>query len=636
MSSLKKVKNNLIKNIHFFLIVIFALFPLLASSTSLKSKFVIVFTFSFIIFLGILNSKTSLQRIEELVLFFIFTIFVFFNFYDFWRTRNFLLYILAYVLFAQLVNRVNIESTNKFMSKLFFISLLLNLSSFNKPLVFKTSFRQHQNAISARFMADNSISIFNPLPHIGLETLNPYEFPILQIFSSILQKIGFEETYTLRPVSWMIFLIFLFVFYKFLNENFNQNVSNSIILLVFFHPLIFYNSNSYMIEFIPHIFGLASLIFYKKNQNLSYIFLSISIVSKITTGFIYLIIFTISFLIKKSKFKVKNLINLKIIFFVIVPNTIWLLISDYIKSKNEFTLSYTSKELRGWNFGSIEQRANLDSYIRILNDINLNFFGLDSLNILAVVFLIFLLIKGNIYSITLLTPFIFLNLYLVHEYYYIAIIPFLGLVFVTRIYQIKSIDEIKIYQIITFLIIFLSVSFYNTDGKFEHDLNKYVSNKKMSNLELVLNQNYQNSDYIFTNSKVLDWNPSLFYLTDKKGLMWTNNSEKFVTSIDYLENNKIEVMIFEQGFEDMNQINQFLRYRNKEFGTTKFKLEVVTEFSGSENINFVIISDYKETEKYDKVYDFVTKKFSDNLNLNLSENQFDFLNTFIQNWEIDF
>ena len=201
------------------------------------------------------------------------------------------------------------------MSKLFFISLLLNLSSFNKPLVFKTSFRQHQNAISARFMADNSISIFNPLPHIGLETLNPYEFPILQIFSSILQKIGFEETYTLRPVSWMIFLIFLFVFYKFLNENFNQNLSNSIILLVFFHPLIFYNSNSYMIEFIPHIFGLASLIFYKKNQNLSYIFLSISIVSKITTGFIYLLIFTISFLIKKSKFKVKNLINLKKLFF---------------------------------------------------------------------------------------------------------------------------------------------------------------------------------------------------------------------------------------------------------------------------------------------------------------------------------
>ena len=52
MSSLKKVKNNLIKNIHFFLIVIFALFPLLTSSTSLKSKFVIVFTFSFIIFFG--------------------------------------------------------------------------------------------------------------------------------------------------------------------------------------------------------------------------------------------------------------------------------------------------------------------------------------------------------------------------------------------------------------------------------------------------------------------------------------------------------------------------------------------------------------------------------------------------------
>ena len=66
-----------------FLIVIFALFPLLTSSTSLKSKFVIVFTFSFIIFLGILNSKTSLQRIEELALFFIFIIFVFFNFYDF-------------------------------------------------------------------------------------------------------------------------------------------------------------------------------------------------------------------------------------------------------------------------------------------------------------------------------------------------------------------------------------------------------------------------------------------------------------------------------------------------------------------------------------------------------------------------
>ena len=149
-------------------------------------------------------------------------------------------------------------------------------------------------------------------------------FLFLQIISSTLQKIGFEERYTLRPVSWVIFLIFLYVFYKYLMENFNQNVSNSVFLLVFFHPLIFYNSNSYMIEFIPHVFGFWSLITYKKTQNLSYFFLSISMISKVTTGVIYLLIFIYYFLIKKSEFKTMDLINKKITFIVF-----YLMLSGY-------------------------------------------------------------------------------------------------------------------------------------------------------------------------------------------------------------------------------------------------------------------------------------------------------------------
>ena len=58
------------------------------------------------------------------------------------------------------------------------MSFLLNLSSFNKPLVFKTSFRQHQNAISADLWLKIIFQFLISLPHIGLETLNPYEFPI--------------------------------------------------------------------------------------------------------------------------------------------------------------------------------------------------------------------------------------------------------------------------------------------------------------------------------------------------------------------------------------------------------------------------------------------------------------------------
>lgn len=415
-------------------------------------------------------------------------------------------------------------------------------------------------------------------------------------------------------------------------ESFNQNVSNSVFLFVFFHPLIFYNSNSYMIEFIPHVFGCWSLITYKKNQNLSYLFLSISMISKVTTGLIYLLIFIYYFLFKESEFKTINLINKKITFIVFLPNAIWLLLTDNVKSRNEFTASYTSKNLRDWNFGSIEQRLSLDTYTTILKDINLNFFGLKSTSFIALLFLAFLLSKLNIYSISLIFPFIFLNLYFVHEYYYISIIPFMAIIFVSRINQIKLINEIKIYQVTVFLMLFLSVSFYNVDGKFEHDLNKFVSDKQMSNLESVLKDNYTNYKYVFTYSEILDWNPTLFYLTNKTGLMWTNNSEKFVKSTDYMEENKIEILIFEEGFENRNQINQFFDYQNEEFGISKFKLEVIEEKLGSRVVNFLILSVYKEGEKYHKVYDLATKTFSNNLNLKLSDKQLNFLNTFIQNW----
>jgi hypothetical protein len=119
-----------------------------------------------------------------------------------------------------------------------------------------------------------------------------------------------------------------------------------------------------------------------------------------------------------------------VILSVLIPIA-WVFYSDDFKAQYYVTNFLTSESLANWNFGTIEQRLNPFNVAKVFG------FRLMLLGGLSMLFLRCLVYKFQSFSkvtiavssivVGLSGPIIFFNLYLVHDYYNVASIGFLGL-----------------------------------------------------------------------------------------------------------------------------------------------------------------------------------------------------------------
>ena len=226
------------------------------------------------------------------------------------------------LLFSLLFLFIKIEKKDFFIfPMLLVVSFVMNFTSFTKPLKDVQPFRQHQNALSARTMFEDSLTFNTPLPVFGLKGKAPFEFPFLQLSSGFIQKIGIPEVYTLRPLAWVAYLLFVYFSYKVVLLFNNKNLASLVVIFILFHPTLYHYSNSYMIEFFPHIFGLLATIKFKENkQYISGMFLSLALLAKLTTGILYLLLLFILYLKRKEIIYTEVFL---ISMIVLIPNTIW-------------------------------------------------------------------------------------------------------------------------------------------------------------------------------------------------------------------------------------------------------------------------------------------------------------------------
>ena len=131
-------------------------------------------------------------------------------------------------------------------------------------------------------------------------------------------------------------------------------------------------SNSYMIEFLPHLFGVLSLNLITNNKKIAILFLCLSLLSKITTGVIYLFLFACIQIFRNKEPLTRAAFMLSI---AIIPNAIWNFYADYIKSKNSLTTWLTSENLYSWNFGTIDQYQSIEIYKKISSFLLSNIWG---------------------------------------------------------------------------------------------------------------------------------------------------------------------------------------------------------------------------------------------------------------------
>ena len=127
----------------------------------------------------------------------------------------------------------------------------------------------------------------------------------------------------------------------------------------------------------------------------------------------------------------------------IIPNIVWNVYADFIKSQNSLTSWLTSENLFSHNFGTLEQYQNIEIYRKILIILLNNVWG-QYLTFIGIFLIIYTILRRPEIIFVLITPFVFINLYNAHEYYFLSVIPIILYYIIYSMQQIIKKDKIFI------------------------------------------------------------------------------------------------------------------------------------------------------------------------------------------------
>jgi hypothetical protein len=226
-------------------------------------------------------------------------------------------------------------------------------------------------------------------------------------------------------------------------------------------------------------------------------------------------------------FKKINLISLGVVCIASIPAFLWTYFADQIKSKSNLTLWLTSKRLFYWNFGSLQGRLKAFNLEAVFGRIWL-------LGGLLALVTIILALRGkrnliqviSLFAISLSPIFVYFNLYVVHDYYYMAIFPIfiLAIAFAFRSGKTESIPWNKL-AIFSFLIIPTVVLLWVVQFQ-QRDYLKILHQDRSFLPQRVLDIKKFTSPEDEILEVGCDWDPSDLYNANRYGIAtpsWTGN-----------------------------------------------------------------------------------------------------------------
>lgn len=323
------------------------------------------------------------------------------------------------------------------------IVLYFVLITINEPLIDFHSFRQTQTALTSLFFLIDGYKFNYETPVGGYPWSIPFEFPIFQALVSVLSSISKSDlTLTGRSLSFIFTLLTIPVVGKICR---NLKLSDSVFLifsiLFISSPLYIYWGRAFLIEstallftmiFLNYIIDIEMNGYSKRKLLLMFIFLLLAALQKITT-ILPVGLIVISYLCFRSiGFFEKTIAQnkhhyLKVMMFILIGffvSYVWVIYTDYIKSMNLFGSELTSSALKAWNWGTFQQRIDLNVYKVVFYEriSKLNLGGWIGVFLIILSLLIIRDFKFRITSLTLLFlgtlhVLLFTNLHYIHEYY---------------------------------------------------------------------------------------------------------------------------------------------------------------------------------------------------------------------------
>ncbi len=458
----------------------------------------------------------------------------------------------------------------------FFICLVIHfaysLVGWNNTIAGHHGFRQTQTAITTYYMIKDGLQINYITPVLGPPWAIPLEFPLYQwlvalvvlLFNTPLDQTG-------RFLNLLFSYLSFFPVYSIL-EYFVKNRSYRLIILslILLNPTYIFWSRTFLIEplalFLTLIHIWASARSFER-EKIGYVITAVITGAlagavKITTYVAYfpiVLTFSIGFwFVKKNKTQLLKYL-LRALFIVFIPLALmllWSIYADYHRSLNPIMgaggPSYKSGQLK-WVFGTCQQKISFNTWKIIFSRSNLinEIFG-SRLGLGLILSILFWINRNRrveiilSFGLWLFAPFIFTNLYYVHDYYYytnnlllsVMIGFFVISILETNISKLKLVSCVLIIPVLLFNLYYEYRNGYyriqkqNVDGFME--VVKFVKKYADKNDVLLIHG--------------VDWDPTVSYYSERKALMEMDsnhslslNDNDFKKTLKELEKLKLRI-----------------------------------------------------------------------------------------------
>jgi hypothetical protein len=422
----------------------------------------------------------------------------------------------------------------------FLFSVLAIFVGFHHSIFDFHGFRQAQTAISAESMEHGGPFLRYETPVFGPPWSIPFEFPLYQkIVALVAEHFGFPLDETGRAISIAFFyLCFLPLASIFRRLGYKPFQIAAILSVIAVSPLYIFVSRLFMIEstalflalvYVEIVFRLLAddKPWRYRQMFLAAFFGSLAGVVKVTTFAPFLLLGAAIAAWKlwkqrqnhgESRFRIAAMILLCGL--VPVACTLWWTkFADTVRAQNPLGVFFLSKDLAPWNFGTLAERLHPANYVHFMHAVAGQ---AGSLPILLLLVLIYgaLLRRWNIAALVsvalyIITPMIFFNLHLIHEYYPYSSAIFLVVSAGLLIADLLSLPGYRAWLGLAFLVALVAACLIRYRGSYYRIQQQDAPGRPQA--AAIIDRTTNPGDVIVMSG--LDWSSELPYQSHRRAIM---------------------------------------------------------------------------------------------------------------------
>lgn len=322
------------------------------------------------------------------------------------------------------------------------LATLVRLPTLSQPLQEHHGFRQTQTAYTAVIYHEQGVDLLHPkLPVFGAPFEVPFEFPLFQALAAGVMSWGVPADAAMRTTALACFLLSALLLWGMARHVGGRVAAMATLVLFLFSPFSLLWSRASLIGYLAVAGALGWLwagLLWRERRRLLYGAAALAggltvMLVKPTTGVFWLLPLLAYPTVTEGRGWRSWLVARRdpvLAVIVVVPFVAalaWTGHADAIKSASRATEWLTSRRLSEWTYGTLDQRLDVSNWSRIVGRITTQLTGFPGW-LLPAAALVGLRTRtarfwAALVAVPVFTILVFFNLYVVHDYYLVAISP---------------------------------------------------------------------------------------------------------------------------------------------------------------------------------------------------------------------